>query len=55
MSFLEQFDKSKQNVAEMKLSAPHLFPQWVRLQNAKEALQLAIAEHEAALAEWEKL
>lgn len=53
--FLAQIDECHAEVSRWKKAMPHILPEWQRLEAAKRRLAEAQAEHDAAMAAWEKL
>ena len=53
-AFLMQFAKSKEEIKALKHNAPWVFPSYVALKNAEEAVRKANAELEVARKRWEE-
>jgi hypothetical protein len=53
--FLAQIAACHAEVSRWKKAMPHILPEWQRLEAAKQRLAEAQAEHDAAIAAWEKL
>ena len=53
--FLSQFDKAREEMKRAKTRSPYLFPQYLRLRRAKDALEAAQKEYDEAEAAWNRV
>ena len=57
--FREQFEEQKRqaakNIRDMKTTAPHIFPEWQKLQQATQRLRAAHKAVAEAQQEWDNL
>lgn len=54
-SLHDQIKKARENVRRLKETMPHMFPEYNRLLLARQELEVAEEEYDAALAEWNRL